>query len=190
FLAATLAHDCDIPVGAATARVFDIAVSPTSPRTIAVVVDKLFNVNSIGFGLQLFVDATPLPDAIDGDLSSQGGSLTTDIAFPVQWMPDGARLFAGQKTYASGLLDLAVTAEGLSINRLIKWPIGGGFRIHGTRVFLDDGRVFSLDGTVAELGRFTNYDNPYWTRAEAINNGKAFSLDDHLENGPFLDVQQ
>jgi hypothetical protein len=44
YLAATLAHDIDIPVGTANARVFDIAVSPTSPRTIAVVVDKLFNV--------------------------------------------------------------------------------------------------------------------------------------------------
>jgi hypothetical protein len=190
YLAATLAHDIDIPVGTANARVFDIAVSPTSPGTIAVVVDKLFNENSFGFGLQLFVDATPLPDAIDGDMVASGGSWITDIMIPVQWMPDGTRLYAGQKSYANGVLDLAVTAQGLSINRLIKWRTASGFRIYGTRAFMDDGRVFSLDGAVAMLGRFTNYDNPYWARAEAINNGKAFSLDDHLENGPFLDGQQ
>jgi hypothetical protein len=106
--------------------------------------------------------------------------------FPVQWMPDGTRLYAGQKTYATGVLDLAVTPQGLSINRLINWRTASGFRIYGTRAFLDDGRVFSLDGAVAILGRFTDYDNPYWARAEAINNGKAFSLGDHLENGPFL----
>ena len=190
YLAATLAHDIDIPVGTASARVFDIAVSPTSPRAIAVVVDKLFNEHSIGFSLQLFVDATPLPDAIDGDMFAGGGSRTTDIMFPVQWMPDGTRLYAGQKTYASGVLDLAVTSQGLSINRLINWRTASGFRIQGTRAFLDDGRVFSLDGAVALLGRFTDYNNPYWARTEAINNGKAFSLGDHLENGPFLDGQQ
>jgi hypothetical protein len=190
YLAATLAHDLDIPVGTANARVYDIAVSPTSPRTIAVVVDNLFNVNSIGFGLQLFVDATPLPDAIDGDMFASGGSRTTDITVPVQWMPDGTRLYAGQKTYANGVLDLAVTSQGLSINRLINWRTASGFRLHGTRAFLDDGRVFSLDGAVAMLGRFTDYNNPYWARAEAVINGKAFSLGDNFENGPFVDGQQ
>ena len=190
YFEATLAHDIDIPVGTTTARVFDIAVSPVSPQSIAVVVDKLFNENSFGFGLQLFVDATPLPDAIDGDMSASGGSSITDVTFPLQWTADGTRLYAGQKTYAHGVLDLAVTARGLSINRLIKWNTSSGVRLHGTRAFLDDGRVFSLDGDVAQLGRFTDYDNPYWSRVEAINNGKAFSLDDHLENGPFLDGQQ
>ena len=189
YLAATLAHDIDIPVGAANARVFDIAVSPTSARTIAVVVDHLFKANSIGFGLQLFVDGTPLPDVIDDDMSAKGGSSTTDIMFPVQWMPDGNRLYAGQKTYATGVLELAVTSQGLSINRLTQWRTASGVRIYGSRAFLDDGRVFSLDGAVAQLGRFTDYNNPYWARAEAINNGKAFSLGDHLD-GPFLDGQQ
>jgi hypothetical protein len=187
--AAGLVPDLSIAVGTANTRVHQISVSPQAPRTIAVVADRLIDQPMELNGLVIFDDAVPRPDRLHGRIElSPTQVLQTDIA-SANWTPDGATIHAPLVgLYNKGILKLAVSSQGVSLERWRTWPFQGAGRLYGNRIFGDYSFAVDLDGPIELLGITAEYDDFANYRIESLANGKVFSTQRHISDaGPFLD---
>ncbi|MBS0416307.1 MAG: hypothetical protein JSR66_01250 [Proteobacteria bacterium] len=182
---ANLTEDITIPVGTATTTVQQIRVSPMSPTTIAVIAD---NLDAAGLnnrpGVEIFDNAVLRPSILQGILELSPTSGLVVSASDLHWSADAMNLDATMN-FTAEIARLNVSAGGLTVAEANPWPITAPGRINGTRTYLDDGRVLDFAGPVQQLGKFVDYDNPVWSRAELLANQKSFSVQNHMFNSPF-----
>jgi hypothetical protein len=167
-LAAGLVPDAQIPVtpsaGTTTSSVTQIAVSPLSSRTIAVLADGLV-ANGKG-GLVIFDDAVRRTNVLE--------DVTYDLT-TVSWSADASHIYAADINYYTMTL-FAVTAQGVSAPQRLGWPSGASGHLYGNHLYTEIGRVVDLTPPAQLLGQFTDYGNPYGSRAELLANDKTFSV--------------
>jgi hypothetical protein len=184
-----LASDISMPVGTATSTVLQIRVSPTSPTTIAVIVDMLAPADGSYAGIELFDDAVLRPAILHGVITGPPSPGLFVSASDLHWSADATTINATM-TVSAGVATLAVAASGVTVTDFQLWPIRMPGRIDGTRIYLDDGRVIDFAGPVQQPGRFADYNNSSTARAELLANQKTFSAQDHLfesQFGPSID---
>lgn len=178
--ASGLAPDISIPVGTATSTVWQIRVSPTTPTTIAVIVDMLAPADGTNPGVELFDNAVLRPTTLHGSVSVPPNSLEVDTT-DLHWSADAQTINATMSgNYGGGIATLTVDPGGITATGYEPWPISAVSRIYGTQFYLDDGRVMDFSGPVQQVGKFADYDNAIWARAELLANQKAFSAQNHI----------
>jgi hypothetical protein len=181
---AGLASDISFSVGTATTTVSQIRVSPTAPTTIAVIADMLGPADGTNPGIELFDDAVLRPAILHGVVTLSPTSGVDVSASDLHWSADATTINATMNVNPE-IATLAVTASGVTVSALEPWPMVAAGRINGTRVYLDDGRIIDFAGPVQLLGKFADYNNPVWARAELLANQKTFSAQDHLFDSQF-----
>ena len=179
-----LASDISFSVGTATTTVSQIRVSPTAPTTIAVIADMLGPADGTSPGIELFDDAVLRPEILHGVVSLSSTSEVNVSASDLHWSADATMINATMNVVPE-IATLAVTASGITVSTLEPWPMTAAGRINGTRIYLDDGRIIDFAGPVQLLGKFADYNNPIWARAELLANQKTFSAQDHLYDSQF-----
>lgn len=178
FVAATLTEDFSVPIGVSDPANFRfseiraLAVSPTNPRTVAVVATNLYAV-LVGAGVVIYDDTTVRPNTLNGFATLPTGFMEFNVV-DVAWTSDGSAIYAANGSW----LNLAVDAQGVSLARVDWWNIGTSFRLDNSQVYVDDGRVFDLP-SLMQVGRFADYGNRSLARAEMMPNGKVFSARNH-----------
>jgi hypothetical protein len=182
-----LTPDISFAVGSSTSTVSKISISPTSVTTIAVIVNHLDATDGDHPGIELFDNAVLRPAILHGTMVLDPSNNLIVSANDLHWSADGTMIYA---TIDHGIVDLAVAATGVSMAQFRFWPVSDAGRMSGTRLFLNDGRVFDLAESVQQPGRFVDYNNPSMARAELLQNHKTFSTQDHVSEstyGPGID---
>ena len=190
FVGADLAPDITFSIGsnATYAPILRIEVSPTSSHTIAVIAPGLsgdtLGMNDLGIfddsvaRPKMLVSFTPLPD--------QPAGCYMDVA-SANWSADGSNIMVTFGAYCGGVVDLAVTSQGVSVASQSDLWLGGFLSFHGDTVYSDGGLVFSLTGPVQQLGRMPDYSAASVSRVESLSRGLAFSDETHLTTGSVED---
>jgi len=189
FLANGLTQDLSINVGAATSMVAQIVVSPAASRTIAARVSKLGS-ETENFGVVILDDAAPRVGTLHGAISFSPSVTFANLnLIDIDWSSDATRILAGLSPTAgefSGLLDLKVNAQGVTIDKLHALPLRGTGTLQGDNYYAADGAVFSLNGPVEQLGVMADWNPPSQHHVTSLPRGKTFNTSGHLIIGtPF-----
>jgi DNA-binding beta-propeller fold protein YncE len=177
FQAADLTPDISIDVGSDETRILRLAVAPNLPRTVAVIRSQPDG--GLKWGLQVFDDAAPRPEALFESVDLSG----------VSWSADGSFMYAQAGGVESGIYYVSVLNEGLRLDGQRRWNAASAGTLNGTIFYADDGRVYELAPPVRQLGRFTDYErfqryaSGTWSRSVAIDRKKAFATWPNNPNG-------
>lgn len=189
FLANGLTQDLSIRVGATTSLVAQIAVSPAAARTIAARVSQLGS-QTENFGVVILDDAVARAGTLHGAISySPSVSFANLNLMDIDWSTDATRIQAALWPTVGeprGLLQLAVNAQGVTIDNLRALPLRAPGALQGDQYFAADGAVFSLNGPVEQLGVMADWNQPRQHHVTSLARGKTFNASGHLIVGtPF-----
>ncbi|HEV7609826.1 MAG TPA: hypothetical protein VGO61_21000 [Steroidobacteraceae bacterium] len=184
FSAAGFIRDLSFNSGNANSWVWQIVPSPTASHTFAASVSDRGTIAGEPNGIFIADDAVIRPNSLHGYIVSSGGvTLQLFTVGDIEWTPDAARIYAVLRSSGRGVVDLPVTAQGVTIARYLPWPLEAEVELHGNKIYSRDGRVFVIDGDIQQLGQAATPGGDHWWM---LSKGKVFSSDLH-RNGGFQD---
>jgi PASTA domain-containing protein len=165
-----LTTDINIAVGELGTYFTQIAVAPGMPRTVAVAASAITHL--AGPGLAIFDDAVKRPNVLSGNIAFQGGFYSPDIE-GFAWDPSGSMI------YAPGLWDVAVDAQGVTLQAIKMWRINFPPTYINGLLYTTDGFVYDIANDLVR-GRFGDYAGEA-PRSYLLANNKTFSIHDHYQ---------
>lgn len=169
--ASDLTVDFALDVGASNSTVLQIAVSPTSSHTAAILADQ-FSPTEFYPVLIILDDATPRPVMLSGITTFNSQSIVESYSGLV-WSEDASTLYVGASPGVGAYLTVSPTSQGPVITNLSSAWMHVGGRLHGSTLYSGK-TVYDISGHTRILGTYADFDAAGPNFAESVSNNKVF----------------